>query len=58
MTRFLHRLARELGKTVGEIREGMSGAELLDWIALYAVELDEEQARELERDAMAKVRAY
>lgn len=36
-------MARTLGRTVEELADSMSGQEYGDWMALYAIERDEQQ---------------
>lgn len=38
-------LARDLSKTVGELRKGMDFTELLDWEALYEIESGEREGK-------------
>ena len=38
MTRFLFRLALALGKTVAELRQGMTAEELHEWMAYYEID--------------------
>ena len=51
----MFRIAREIGCTVRELGSRMSSRELSEWIAVYILEAEEEQQRELEARAQAKL---
>lgn len=53
----LFRLARELGRTVGEIERGMAPEEFLEWMALYSIEAQERDEAAMAARAQAGMQA-
>jgi len=41
--RLLFRIAREVGKSVEEVEQGMSSAEVAEWLAIFMLEADEQR---------------
>jgi hypothetical protein len=55
--RFLFRLARDLGRTVGELEATLSPHEFSEWIAVFAIEHKESERAEMARKAEAGMNA-